>query len=115
MKDGKFQEINGVKVLDGRKTSNLGITVYIPVANSPHGCNTAPDGKHLVINGKLSPTVTIFAWDKFPDVFAGKIKGEEAIVGNLEVGLGPLHTAFDGKGNCLHLALPRQPGRQMEH
>jgi nitrous-oxide reductase len=100
IKDGKYQEINGVKVLDGTKTSKLGITVYVPVANSPHGCNAAPDGKHLVINGKLSPTVTIFAWDKFDDVFAGKIKGEEAIVGNLEVGLGPLHTTFDGKGNA---------------
>jgi nitrous-oxide reductase len=100
IKDKKYEEINGVKVLDGTKTSKLGLTVYIPVANSPHGCNAAPDGKHLVINGKLSPTVTIFAWDKFDDVFAGKIKGEEAIVGNLEVGLGPLHTTFDGKGNA---------------
>lgn len=99
VKDGKYEEINGVKVLDGRKTSTLGITTYIPVANSPHGCNAAPDGKHLVIAGKLSPTVTIFDWDKFDDVFAGKIKGEDAIVGNLEVGLGPLHTTFDGKGN----------------
>ncbi len=98
--DGKFEEINGVKVLDGTKTSKLGITVYVPVANSPHGCNAAPDGKHLIINGKLSPTVTIFEWDKFDDVFAGKAKGEEAIVGNVEVGLGPLHTTFDGKGNC---------------
>ena len=100
IKDKKYEEINGVKVLDGTKTSKLGITVYIPVANSPHGCNAAPDGKHLIINGKLSPTVTIFAWDKFDDVFSGKIKGEDAIVGNLEVGLGPLHTTFDGKGNC---------------
>lgn len=100
IKDGKFEEINGVKVLDGRKTSQLGITVYIPVANSPHGADTAPDGKHLIISGKLSPTVTIFDWDKFDDVFAGKIKPDEAIVGNLEVGLGPLHTAFDNKGNC---------------
>ena len=100
IKDGKYTEINGVKVVDGRKTSTLGVTVYVPVANSPHGCNAAPDGKHLVINGKLSPTVTIFDWDKFDDVFAGKIKGEEAIVGNLEVGLGPLHTTFDGKGNA---------------
>lgn len=100
IKDGKFETINGAKVLDGRKSSKLGITVYIPVANSPHGCNAAPDGKHLIINGKLSPTVTVFAWDKFDDVFAGKIKGEDAIVANLEVGLGPLHTTFDGKGNC---------------
>lgn len=97
---GNFKQIGGVKVVDGTKASKLGVTAYIPVANSPHGCNAAPDGKHLVISGKLSPTVTIFAWDKFDDVFAGKIKGEEAIVGNLEVGLGPLHTTFDGKGNC---------------
>lgn len=100
IKDGKYEEINGVKVLDGRKTSKLGITIYVPVANSPHGCNAAPDGKHLIINGKLSPTVTIFDWDKFDDVFAGKAKGEDAIVGNLEVGLGPLHTTFDGKGHA---------------
>ena len=100
IKDGKAEEINGVKVLDGTKTSQLGITIYVPVANSPHGCNAAPDGKHLIINGKLSPTVTIFEWDKFDDIFAGKSKPESAIVGNLEVGLGPLHTTFDGKGNC---------------
>jgi nitrous-oxide reductase len=100
IKAKKYQEINGIKVIDGRKTSDLGVTVYIPVGNSPHGCNAAPDGKHLIINGKLSPTVTIFEWDKFDDVFAGKIKGEQAIVGNLEIGLGPLHTTFDGKGNC---------------
>lgn len=100
VRDGNFKEIGGVKVVDGTKSSTLGVTAYIPVANSPHGCNAAPDGKHLVIAGKLSPTVTIFSWDKLDDVFAGKIKGEEAIVGNLEVGLGPLHTTFDGKGNA---------------
>ncbi len=100
VKNGNFQEINGVKVVDGRKTSKLNVTRYIPVANSPHGCNAAPDGKHLVIAGKLSPTVTIIAWDKLDELFAGKIKENDAIVGNLEVGLGPLHTAFDGKGNC---------------
>ena len=100
IKDGNYDEVNGVKIVDGRKTSKLNVTRYIPIAKSPHGCNAAPDGKHLVIAGKLSPTVTIIEWDKLDDLFAGKIKEDDTIVGNLEVGLGPLHTAFDGRGNC---------------
>ena len=100
IKDGNYDEVNGVKIVDGRKSSELNVTRYIPVAKSPHGCNAAPDGKHLVIAGKLSPTVTIIECDKLDDLFAGKIKEEDTIVGNLEVGLGPLHTAYDGRGNC---------------
>jgi nitrous-oxide reductase len=99
IKDGKYQEINGVKVVDGRKSANSPFTRYVPIANSPHGVDTSPDGKYLTIGGKLSPTVTIIEWAKLDDLFAGKIKEEDTIVGNLEVGLGPLHTTFDGRGN----------------
>lgn len=52
VKKGDFMEIGGVPVIDGRKGSPY--TRYIPVANSPHGINTAPEGIHFVANGKLS-------------------------------------------------------------
>ena len=96
VKKGEFETIGGVPVLDGRAGSKF--TRYIPVPNSPHGINTAPDGIHFVANGKLSPTVTVFDARKLDDLFDDKIKPRDVVVAEPELGLGPLHTAYDGKG-----------------
>ncbi|MHA1159129.1 MAG: TAT-dependent nitrous-oxide reductase, partial [Alphaproteobacteria bacterium] len=94
---GAFKVYNGVKVLDGRKGSDL--TVYVPIPNSPHGVNSSPDGKYVMINGKLSPTVSVIEYDKLEAVFNGA-EPRSCIVAEPELGLGPLHTAFDGRGNA---------------
>jgi len=98
VKKGDVQMIGGVPVLNGRHGSPY--TRYIPVPNSPHGINTAPDGIHFVANGKLSPTCTVFDARKLDDLFDDKIQPRDVVVAEPELGLGPLHTAFDGKGNA---------------
>ncbi len=99
VKDGDFEIYGGdVPVLDGRKGSKY--TRYIPISTSPHGVNASPDGKYMMINGKLSPTVSVIDLSRLPDLFADKIEPRDAIAAEPELGLGPLHTAFDGRGNA---------------
>lgn len=100
VKAGKVEMHQGVPVVDGRKEAQSMFTRYIPIASNPHGVNATPDGKYVVINGKLSPTVYVIEWDKVDELFAGKIGEKDVIVANPEVGLGPLHTTFDGRGNA---------------
>lgn len=83
--EGKATTINGVPVLDETKVP--GVLTRIPVPKNPHGCNVTPDGKYVLASGKLSPTVTVI------DAHTLKVIAEP------EVGLGPLHSTFDNRGN----------------
>jgi nitrous-oxide reductase len=104
---GKFTPIGGSKVpvVDGRAAANAdpktAVTCYVPVGKNPHGVNASPDGKYFVCSGKLSPTATVIDLSLVEKWFAGELKQpRDAVVAEPELGLGPLHTAFDGKGNA---------------
>src|SRR4051812_26840178 len=81
-----FTTINGVPVIESEKVP--GVLTRIPVPKNPHGCNVTPDGRYVLASGKLSPTVSI--------IDAKTLK----VIAEPEVGLGPLHTTFDGRGNA---------------
>jgi nitrous-oxide reductase len=92
---GEFQTIDGVKVIDPTKTTAK-VLYLIPVPKNPHGCDVTPDGKYVMGSGKLSPTVTVIDIAKIDKVENPR----DAIAAQPEVGMGPLHTTFDGRGNA---------------
>ncbi|WP_298008757.1 TAT-dependent nitrous-oxide reductase [uncultured Aquabacterium sp.] len=107
IKAGKFKTIGDSKVpvVDGTREANkdpkTALTAYVSVPKNPHGVNASPDGKYFICAGKLSPTGTVIELSKVLDYFEGKLPDvDKAIVAEVELGLGPLHTAFDGRGNA---------------
>lgn len=107
VKDGKFKTFGDSKVPvvdgthEGNKDPKTALTAYVSVPKNPHGVNASPDQKYFICAGKLSPTATVIELAKVLQWFDGTLeKLDSAIVAEVEIGLGPLHTAFDGRGNA---------------
>ena len=107
VKDGKFKTYGDSKVpvVDGTPEANqdpkTALVAYVPVPKNPHGVNASPDGKYFICAGKLSPTATIIDLSQILKWFDGQLQNiKDVIVAEVELGLGPLHTAFDGRGNA---------------
>ena len=105
--DGKAHDMAGVPVLDPAKVP--GVLYFLPIGKSPHGFDVDPSGKWLVSGGKLQPATTVLNLEKLlaainNKTFEGDFRGipilkyESVVEGEVPVGLGPLHTQYDGKG-----------------
>ena len=106
---GNVTMMDGVPVIDPAKAP--GVLFFAPVAKSPHGIDTDPSGRWIVASGKLQPVATVFDFEKirtaidkkdFEADFRGVpvIRYDSIVEGEVPVGLGPLHTQYDGKGNA---------------
>jgi len=116
VKAGRFKTIGASKVpvVDGtraaKKDPKTALTSDVSVPKNPHGVNASPDGRYFICAGKLSPTAGVIELAKVLDWFDGKLdKLDASIVAEVELGLGPLNTAFDGRCNaCTTLFLDSQ-------
>ena len=107
--EGKAQDMGGVPVLDPAKVP--GVMYFLAIGKSPHGVDTDPSGRWIVYGGKLQPSTTVVNFEKLQAAINNKtfdgdfrgvpiIKYESVVEGEVPVGLGPLHTQYDGKGNA---------------
>ncbi|MFN8442353.1 MAG: Sec-dependent nitrous-oxide reductase [Caldilineaceae bacterium] len=106
---GKAEKLNGMNVLRIKTAVDEGVFFLAPEPKSPHGADVTPDGKYVVVAGKLDPHVTVYSFDKIqkaiadkkstPDEFGIPVLDFDAVMlAQVELGLGPLHTQFDDKG-----------------
>lgn len=112
-----------VKVINGHRVVPIEVAVandalfLIPEPKSPHGVDVSPDGKYLVIGGKLDTHASVYDFEKIKKLidakdYAGKdtfgipiLDMKKSLHGQVELGLGPLHTAFDSKDGVLYTSL----------
>ena len=106
---GSLPRIEGVPVID--PAEHAGVMYLVPCAKSPHGADVDPSGEYVICTGKLSPTATVYAFSAIREAIAAEnFSGDEdgipvldydaTVLMEVPVGLGPLHTQFDGRGNA---------------
>jgi len=106
---GKAKKINGHDVLMMETAIKEGILFLIPEPKSPHGVDVSPDGKSIIVAGKLDTHVSVYSFEKIQAAIkAGKFESKDpygipviamkdAIATQVALGLGPLHTQYDSK------------------
>lgn len=109
---GKTKKIAGMATIMLDTVNEEGLLHLVGEPKSPHGVDVTPDGKELVVSGKLDTHATVYSFDKIKGLIdAKKYEGrdqfgvpilpfKESIRGQVEIGLGPLHTQYDADGNA---------------
>ena len=109
---GKTTKIAGLPVIPLQTAIDEGLLHFVPEPKSPHGVDITPDGADIVVGGKLDTHATVYSFEKIKGLieqkkYEGKdpygvpiLPYKDAIRGQVEIGLGPLHTQFDAEGNA---------------
>ena len=107
---GSTEMIAGMRVISLDTAVAQGLIYQVPEPKSPHGCDVTPDGKEIVVSGKLDTHTTVYNWAQMKALidaedFVGNgdygipiLDFQKSIRGQCEIGLGPLHTQFDADG-----------------
>lgn len=111
------------KIINDHKVIPIDVAVknnalfLIPEPKSPHGVDVSPEGRYILVGGKLDTHASVYDFRKIKALidkkeFAGKdpfgipiLDAAKSLHGQLELGLGPLHNAFDSKDGVVYTSL----------
>jgi nitrous-oxide reductase len=109
---GRAKTIAGIRVLPMDVSGPEGVLSLVGEPKSPHGCDVTPDGKMVVVGGKLDTHTTLYDFAKIKGAIDGHnfedhdaygipiLPFKDVIDGQVEIGLGPLHTVFGTDGDA---------------
>ncbi len=112
-----------VKIINGAKVIPMSVAIkhhalfLIPEPKSPHGVNVDKTGRYIIVAGKLDTHASVFDFTKIKKLidhkeYAGKdsfgipiLSMKKSLHGQLQLGLGPLHTVFSNKKGIVYTSL----------
>ncbi|THD74703.1 Sec-dependent nitrous-oxide reductase [Thalassobius vesicularis] len=116
-KAGKVTMINDHPVITMETAIAEGLVYLVAEPKSPHGVDVSPDGKYIIVGGKLDTQGSVYSFEKIMAAvdakkFAGTdpygipvIAMEDALHKQVPLGLGPLHTQYDSKECVVYTSL----------
>lgn len=118
VKDPKNTKIiNNHRVVTIAAAVKAGALFLIPEPKSPHGVDVNPDGRFILVGGKLDTHASVYDFRKIKQAIDSKsfiakdpygipiIDMKKVLHGQLELGLGPLHNTFDSKDGVVYTSL----------
>ena len=112
-----YKVVNGHRVITIDAAVKAGALFLIPEAKSPHGVDVSPDGRYIIIGGKLDTHASVYDFKKIKELidkkeFTGKdpygipiLDMQKTLHGQAELGLGPLHNTFDSQDGIIYTSL----------
>jgi nitrous-oxide reductase len=116
-KQGKYTKINGHAVISMKTMIANNALFLIPEPKSPHGVMIDPSGQYLTVSGKLDTHVSVYDFKKMMKLIESKkydgrdpynipiLSMQESLHGQVELGLGPLHTQYDKEKGIAYTSL----------
>lgn len=116
-KKGKFKLVNNHAVIPMDVAAKEGVLFLIPEPKSPHGNDVSPDGRYIIVAGKLDTHASVYDFRKIKKLIEEKdfadhdeygipiLDLKKSLHGQVVLGLGPLHTQYGSEPGVVYTSL----------